>query len=536
MKKTVLRSLMLVVLIGSTAHFCYGKVSKSTVKQPLSDEMVPGVVFAQPEYEHKNENLEEKTIKNVTLGRQYYRGLIDNAIERHWVIPVATFANFNYKTFDCNGCLTPLANSVFGNDIHVRDIFLLARLAENNNVHIDQINPLSVLPTYAVRQPASTDPFGWFADDIAVTHLAKVKVSFGSAEQYEYGANISAMYRFRPFGSCTTALVFGATLPVKGCVHRFDMTLSDGDLFIYSFVDNVGIRQNPLQQFFIDYSGLEDFFVRAVLGSKDLIYEPSQNKIGIGDVALFASADFAGALEHVEGLQVGATLVLPTGGKARGDKLWEVVLGNEAYRFDFYSNVIFKSSCSWLNPTLRAVAEVSLPFSSLRRIAQQRSFGYSSEGVLTGDAMVPISLTDIRNPIPQLAGYWVAPFNERDSTSCIFADEVVCANVRPGTRFSGGVGNYFNDIFNLGLRLGIFYDFTYKGCDKLKYVQSKCSTNPFDAGCLQTCTNLKAHRLGWILAYKFESMVELNIGSQHVIAGRNTPQSNEFFASLIAVF
>lgn len=529
MKKRIIRNLVLCA-VGWTGVLCGYTVSdKSPQVESLSSEIISRDALARSDKISPGNVLDANEAEVVELGRQYYRGLIEKAVERHWSIPIVPYASFSYKTFDCNGCCSSIAQSLFGSDVRIRDIFLLAKLAEANYVHIDQIPNLSDLPNYAVRRENSTDSFGWFADDIAVSHLAKVKVGFSAAEYYEYGANISAIYRFRPADSNNFALVFGVTLPIKGIMHKLDLALSDGDLFLYGFVDSVGVRQDPMQQFFKDYSGLEDFFIRAVLEPKGIKYEPWQNKFGIGDLAAWAAMDFGGAFKHVEGLQVGATIVFPTGKKAKGDTLWDIELGNGgAFQGNIFANTIINTRWSVLNPTVRVVGEISSSFNSYQRVSQIKS--------LSADAMVPIADTDIINPVPQLKNYWVAPFDERDSTVCMFADQAPCVRIQPGSRVIAGFGNYFENMFGLGLRLGLFYDFTYKSCNKVDSIKSACTDNPFDFCCLEKCTNVKAHRIGWILAYKFENMVELNVGSQHVVAGVNTPQSNEAFASLIAVF
>ena len=130
--------------------------------------------------------------------------------------------------------------------------------------------------------------------------------------------------------------------------------------------------------------------------------------------------------------------------------------------------------------------------------------------------------------------YYIDPFEEIDSTVPLFADEAVCRKIKRGSQFLVGIGNYFYNVFNLGFRLGIFYDFTHKRKDKIT-VQCKNAKN-FKPERLEKNFDARSHRFGWNLTYKSEALLELNIGSQHILSGKNIMQLHEIFASIIATF
>jgi len=96
-----------------------------------------------------------------------------------------------------------------------------------------------------------------------------------------------------------------------------------------------------------------------------------------------------------------------------------------------------------------------------------------------------------------------------------------------------GVGNYFYNVFNLGFRLGVLYQYMHKQKDS---VSVKNTENEFDTNLLEARTDRRAHTIGWDLSYKFKNMIELNFGSEHAIAGKNVPRHHKVFASVVAVF
>jgi len=136
-------------------------------------------------------------------------------------------------------------------------------------------------------------------------------------------------------------------------------------------------------------------------------------------------------------------------------------------------------------------------------------------------------------PIQAFQQYCVEPFSESDTTVLHFADQAVSTRARLGSRVLIGIGNYFYNVFNLGFRLGILYQYIHKSKDS---VSVKKTEDMFDTNLLEARTDRRSHTIGWYLSYKFNNMVELNIGSEHAIAGKNVPKHHELFASVVAVF
>jgi hypothetical protein len=148
------------------------------------------------------------------------------------------------------------------------------------------------------------------------------------------------------------------------------------------------------------------------------------------------------------------------------------------------------------------------------------------------------------NPPPSFVGYYVDPFSEYDTTVPQFANNALPVTLSRANRVTVGFGNYFYDLFGTGLQLAIFYDIIHKAGDSFcldKSVQcnpitSMLTTSDLNLEKMYELSDERTHMLSWTLSYQFENLVNINMGSQNVIAGKNVARAQEFFASLIVVF
>jgi hypothetical protein len=130
---------------------------------------------------------------------------------------------------------------------------------------------------------------------------------------------------------------------------------------------------------------------------------------------------------------------------------------------------------------------------------------------------------------PCFREYRTDPFQEIDTTVAIFADSAVDATVKIGSRAFFSIGNYFYNFLYSNVRLSLLYNYSSKKADEITVKKSS-----FDPSSLQFPSI--AHRLSWKLSYKFENLMELGIGSQHIIAGKSVPEQHDVFLSFIASF
>ncbi|HEV2601743.1 MAG TPA: hypothetical protein VGT41_05625 [Candidatus Babeliales bacterium] len=501
-----------------------------------------GLMLSQKAICYNGEVDDEQEV--ALVGREYYDSLLEDAAYKHWVVKGALYHSLAFKGFGCNKQCTSLAGEQFGqNPIRVQDIFLMSRLAAKNLIRANDDNALSIVrPTANPAVPFGGDRFGSFVDDLPIFHLANMEANF-TIEERELGADLTAAYRLS-FG-CNNELdwVFGVNLPVKSHTCIIDLQLLKGNLYQQGALPPTQTgAESSVINFFRDYEDVFDFFVRAVLEPKGITLLPRQSKVGIGDLALFTYLDFAGYFDCMDALQVGMHINVPTGGKmdCNCDSLCPMELGNGgASQFDGFFNAIFSTRSDAFNPTVYFAAQGSATFTGARRVPKlvvnvnpapdpRIIPGTGGQGKHTVK-QVP----DLINPIDRLNGFYVDNFSELDSLVPAFADHLVRSRIKYGSQIKVGFGNYFYNIVYPGIKLGVMYDYTRKGEDKIEVL---CDSENFDVCAATACTKTQAHRIGWSLAYQFKNQCELNIGSQHIVAGRNVPQLHECFASLVLVF
>lgn len=538
MKERVIRFFMVMLFISSCAvtrisaqnddFETIDVVESEDLTQPPSEQTTSVKRLRRTSAERiKKQRDTDRCDRKLILGREYYYALIDKSSERHWAIPISVHFDTTDKFFDNNCQTVDLATGTFGGPIRLRDIYLFSRLSENALVQLDNGAQTGI----KTRTPTVTNniPFGNVAEDLFTTLLAPVELGF-RGQQRGAEAIISGIYRFL-FG-CEDELEFvvGAQLPIRTRINDLQLEFVNGSLFRQGFQQDGIVRQTPLFDFFRLYSGLEDFLIREVLDKKGLVFQPHQVKTGVGDISIFGLFDFAGYFCHLDGLQLGVNVVLPTGSQATGNLLFEPELGNGAYSFEPFFNAIFNTPSPVFNPSLKLVGQFSL----------------SRKPSARGSVRVPQTITNttrgLVKDVPGLVApdfyaqathHFVSAFSELDSKFAAFANPVPGACVKRGSRFLVGVGNYMYNVFNLGFRLGLFYDFALKNRDKITV---SCPPGTFDTCQATKFTETRSHSIGANLTYKFRNMLELNIGTQHVIAGRNIPRTHEFFASVIAIF
>ena len=467
----------------------------------------------------------------VYPGKMYYEQLLHQKEERKWSIRLTLHSSVATKGFDSNSQRQPLASALFGGTVALKDVYLLAKLADNNLIRIDNSNPR--IPE---RPQGSTDGFGSFESDQYLSLLAEAELD-ANAESRELGCNVCATYRFFVGDKKQTSFTFGTIIPIKNRLHVFNLNVQGGSLFTQTFIAFGVVRATPLTQFSSDFTGLLDFFERGVLAEKDIVFKGRQRGMGFGDISLFGLLDFAERFEHFNCLQMGINMVLPTGRVGSQNILFPISLGNRSLQFDFFANMIFATQARMVNPAFHVVGNIAPSYATQQRIPH----------VITNTIREQISvLNNLKEellPPPSYEDYYVDPFNEFDTTVPAFANISFPVTLHRANKVTFGFGNYFYDVFSSGLQLSIFYDIMHKDGDRFKLDKKQCkqasitvSDGALDFESVYNISCERAHILSWTLNYQFKNLVMLNMGSQHVIAGKNVTREHEFFVSFIAVF
>jgi hypothetical protein len=479
-------------------------------------------------FERSQTYLDSLEESSIPVGRLYYQSLLDNEVECHWAVPIDFHYEFATKGFNSCGQSTDLAQEIFNGWIILQDIYLFSKLSAANLINIDGVPRQPGRPDVP---PFSLLPFGSYASDLYTTLLANLVFNL-DAKFTELVGDVSVIYNFANDSKKMNGAL-GIIVPIQSRTHTLDFSFFTSDctgLIKGPPVETPFTKWDSLKDFFTNFSSLQDFFVREVLAPKNICFEKIQQKNGIGDISLFGLIDVGNYFACLESWQLGANLVFPTGGKESGTKVWQPVLGNGgAFQFEFYSQVLFRTKTNFFNPTVRLMGQVSAPFKSCRRVP--RCVSVDVEKIDDVSQTVVDDL--VIHPVLFYNYHIIDDFSFFDSCVKGFSDHLTETRTRYGPRVICSVGNYFYNAFNLGFRLGIFYDYMHKGSDS---VRVKCADGIYNTCVLEQNTNENMHTFGWNLTYKFTNMIELNIGSQNVFAGTNVAQINDFYASLILVF
>lgn len=395
-------------------------------------------------------------IKN---GRLYYESLVKKSARRRWAIPVTVNYSFGNNAFDCSGQDTDFATGLLGGAFTVSDVSLFCRLSEQNKVRI--INHAALGFDRGGIPITSGAPFGAYRDDLVSTLVAPIQLGFGADRQI-FSCDITALYRWWFGPEDQFRMTCGITLPFKSIKYQYNPTFVGGSLYRDAFNAAQTKREDTLKQFFREYSSIEDFFVRGVLGKKNITFNKNTQQAGLGDISLFALLDCSDCFTRVvQSMQAGVALIAPSGGPVNQNILFPTTLGQGCFAADLFVNVLFNSSLQAFNPFVRGALEISAPFSfSGGGVRVPKLVTQNQTRVLVKD--VPgLKTIDVR--LQNFEDYWVDSFSEFDSTIPALSDNVTNAlSVRRGTQFVFGAGNYSYNVAYTKARLELLYSYMYR--------------------------------------------------------------------------
>jgi hypothetical protein len=484
-------------------------------------------------------------------GRQYYESLIEKAEKKHWAIPFRFYYSSADQGYDCNGCKSNLATTIFGaNPVTIADVYLFSKLSLQNKVRINNCNALApnrgAIPIPGPGAGANAVPFGGFSSDLYTTLLAPADLSF-DAEQTEFNFIPSIIFHY-DFGVREQwAISGGIDIPIVSKMHTLSIGFTGtGGLFESAYLPDTTQAANTLNQFYTDFIDVTDFIAREVLGKKGIIFEPTQRKTGIGDVSIFVALEYHGN----PGVELGVAVVAPTASNGKNDVLWEPNLGIDSVQVNPFIQVLISTSVPYVNPFIRVAGE----FTKSKTSANLRTPRLVTNPVRQQVQYVP----GLDHPA-FFDQYYVDPFSEYDSSVALISKKA-CLKQEFGHRVIVGVGNYSYNFFNEDFRLGIFYDYMHKfrdkfgpgNCDFCKNIDmcptstTQMSTNPcadlcltssqIDTCTLEQCSDQEAHIISANLTYKFNNFFELGFGGEFVIRGRNVASTKTGYIDLVIVF
>ncbi len=481
----------------------------------------------QKSFSSKGKRALHKKKHEISYDRSYYDSLIENASKRHWAFTGAVYYSSEDKGYDACGSSVPLSATVFGQcHITIEDIYLFSRLSDDNKVRIDNCNARAP-ERGGVSIGGTGVVFGGFRDDLYTTLLAPIELVF-DADQKEVSFITSGIFRCEIGEQEHFSLGIGYTIPIKSVRHDLTFTYTGGELFRRGFVPDTTQRETALNQFFRDYSSVEDFIARAVLEPKGLAFDNEQRKSGIGDVSVFVLMEYHN--NHV--FEFGLNIVFPTASTGDTNNVWEPVLGSGgAYFLNPFAQLLLSSTSPYCNPLVRVAVEVGSSFTTKTTRAPT---------LVTNDQRKQVQNVSGLSAPEQFQAFYVDAFQEFDSTVPFFAGKTPFMNQKVGPKFMFGVGNYAYNLFHFDIRWGLFYDYYFKArdsfCRAASIENTDCSGVTIDSCSLERVTDQRAHIISTSITYKRDNTFELGVGGQFTVAGKNVSQGRNFYISLVAMF
>ncbi len=453
------------------------------------------------------------------VNKQYYVSSVHDAMQRHWAVPLSFYADFVNKGFNNCGDKVDLATALLGTIPTIKDIYLLSQLAFDNKIRIDE----NVDPQPFQRPGGSVLGFGNFRSDQYIALIADTQVRI-DADMREYGVNVSALYKM---GNRSTrgAVHVGFTLPLKSRLHDMDISFVGGELFSFGTLSVDNFSETPFSQFAKDFIDMYDFFVRAILEPKGLTFHAHQRATGVGDLSLFSFVEWGEKFSRVvASLQTGVNLVVPTAKKADADVVWEPLLGNGgAFQLEAYVYALFNTSSEMFNPSLRAVVQVSAPFTSKIRIPTLKT---------ETTKMLVIDSDQILHDPTEFQSYYVDPFESYDVTVPWFADDATATRTRLGSQVLIGADNNIRNIWGRDIELRVLYNYIKKWKDSVCVNQD----GTYNTTLLEDFTDSQQHILGFVLQCRPRDTITIDLSTQNVIFGKNTPVLHEVAVTLAFSF
>lgn len=460
-------------------------------------------------------------------GRLYYDSLVKKSARRRWAVPVTVNYSFGNNAFDCAGQDTDFATGLLGGAFTVADVSLFCRLSAENKVRI--INKPALGFDRGGIPITDGAPFGAYRDDLVSTLVAPIQIGFGADRQI-FGCDVTGLYRWWFGPEDQFMLTTGITLPFKSIKYGFNPSFVGGSLYRDAFTAGQTKREDTGKQFFREYSSIEDFFIRGILGKKSITFNKSTQQSGIGDITLFSLIDCAQCFpKAVQLMQAGVALIVPSGGSINQDILFPATLGQGCFAADLFVNMLFNSSLQAFNPFIRGALEISAPFAFSGGGVRVPLLVTQNQTRVMVKNVPGLKTIDVR--LQNFEDYWVDSFSEYDTTIPALSDNTVSAvSVRQGTQFVLGVGNYSYNVAYTKARLELLYSYMYRQANSVGG-----SVAGVDTASLTQNSSAQSHTVSWSLSWPGK-IVDCFVGSEHVFAGQNVVRNNRLFIVCSATF
>ncbi len=396
------------------------------------------------------------------------------------------YGYFESQGFNHQGKKVKLSDTVFKKGLKLKDIYLGSKISENGYITL----------------PGGM--FGATPDQQYLSLLANTDLDF-DVEEKSIGLLIKTLYAM-PTNKFIKKSELCMSIDIPVVIKNRAVQLSADGGKISS--GNVA----AFNQFFTDNRDFFGFFKDQVLKSKDITLKNNQTIGGIGNCILYGYLRFTDTDRSFHESDIGFSLQLPTGRKSTGNTLWEIDLSDDdSVLLNLFAHFSFQTNCDFVNP----YCSLSLGY----------HFGYHKAH------RVPMIKNEKMVSLPSaFDGFTIQPFSSFDVTSKEFADKLTSCSISGNIQSTVIVGNSCRYYFASEFELLTYLQFDYKRKNSFTVLNTKLSQENFNTKILEDCSDTKELTFSWALRMYGSSRIRLSFGSEHVLAGTNTPARALFFA------
>ncbi len=407
------------------------------------------------------------------------------------------------QAFDANHNEVELDTMLFGKELTIGDVYLQSKLAKEAKLQSTAANP--------------TDTLGWLAT------LSDAKIDIESVQKcFRFGFNGSLTL---PKNSNDgVKVILGFSLPFEYYEHHLDVDFPDAELGADS-----GTGSSDYDVFFANYGTVESFFYRDVIGLKGLVFKEFQRSLGVGATELFGLLDLSNyAHEKIEKMQIGVILGLPTGSEPDSSVVWPIERGSSgAWQLGAISNITWFRN-GFFNPFVSCRVLGSFANTISQRVP--RKYTFAAGQTMAQTRIIHRSATTTGTSIGMALN---TAIDRYETDVPFFADTAIPVERTLGAIFDVKFGNSIN--YYDKLILNTWYYFHQRLGDTIK-VASWAPVGVYNIDVVSARTNQRTHSFGWCVAYPFGIDKLFSIGSQHAIAGKNSPRYHSLFIAFQASF
>lgn len=388
--------------------------------------------------------------------------------------------------FDSRGKKSKLSDIYFKKDLVLKDVYLASKISEAG---------------YLTLPPGM---FGSSPEEQYLNLLANTKLNFDLEEKH-LELLIKTLYVI-PTNKLIRKSEFCISIDIpiitKNRIISFSATggnLSSGNLAAFN-------------QFFTDNVDFSSFFKDQVLKSKEIDLKYNQTLNGLGNCVSYGYFRFGNENENFNELDIGLSIRFPSGKKSIGKTLWEIDHSEEnSILLNLFGNFSFQTDYSFFNP----YASLSLGY----------HFGYHKS------QRVPSIKNehDVNLP-PAFDGFIKRPFSSFDVTSRDFADLLSSCSISGSFTSTIVIGNSCRCYLGSELELLTYLQFDYKKKNSFAIINMQKNPEIFNTKILESFSKKNELTFSWALRMYVSNLARFSFGSEHVIAGTNTPSRTLLFA------